>query len=187
MATHPKVLRLTSEPTVTYSTHIHNISVHAHNLQITKVLTATPWGNRRRYSWLPTIQSWYWLWSTPLPYGRFLHPGLALTNCKSCRTQHWELPQDAQDTHTYICMTKHSHFPYTSTYSSMPLISNRKHKIHHIPYTNIQHISTCQGLKHTILNNVRNIINIPTYPRIVITTDIQQACTIYTHLLSICI
>ena len=35
MATQPKVLGLTLDPKVTYSTHIHNISVHAHKpLQI---------------------------------------------------------------------------------------------------------------------------------------------------------
>ena len=30
MATHPKVLGITLDPKLTYSTHIHNISVHAH-------------------------------------------------------------------------------------------------------------------------------------------------------------
>ena len=30
-------------------------------------------------------------------------------------------------------MTKHSHSPYTSTYSSTPHNTNRKHNIHHIP------------------------------------------------------
>ena len=39
-------------------------------------------------------------------------------------------------TQTYnICMTKHSHSPYTSTYSPTPHNTNRKHNIHHIPYT----------------------------------------------------
>ena len=42
MATHPKVLGLTLDPKLTYSTHIHNISVQAHKpLQIIKALTAT--------------------------------------------------------------------------------------------------------------------------------------------------
>ena len=40
---------------------------------------------------------------------------------------------------------KHSHSPYTSTYSSTPHNTNRKHIIHHIPYTNTQHTSTLQG------------------------------------------
>ena len=45
MATHPKVMGLTLDPKLTYSTHIHNISVHAHTpLQILKALTATEWG-----------------------------------------------------------------------------------------------------------------------------------------------
>ena len=42
MATQPKVLGLTLDPKLTYSTHIHNISVHAHKpLQIIKAHTAT--------------------------------------------------------------------------------------------------------------------------------------------------
>ena len=45
MATHPKVLGLTLDPKLTYSTHIHNISVHAHRpLQI---ITATGCGKQK--------------------------------------------------------------------------------------------------------------------------------------------
>ena len=48
MATHPKVLGLTLDPKLTYNTHIHNISVHAHKpLQIIKALTATGWGKQK--------------------------------------------------------------------------------------------------------------------------------------------
>ena len=44
-ATHPKVLGLTLDPKLTYSTSIHKISVQAHNsLQMIKALTATGWG-----------------------------------------------------------------------------------------------------------------------------------------------
>ena len=58
MATHPKVLGLTLDPKLTYSTHIHNISVQAHTpLQMIKALTATGWVNRRRHSWLPIRHS----------------------------------------------------------------------------------------------------------------------------------
>ena len=54
-------------------------------------------------------------------------------------------------TQTYnICMTKHSHFPYTTTYSSTPHNTNRKHNIHHIHYTNTQHTSTLQGFRKTL-------------------------------------
>ena len=48
MATHPKVLGLTLDPKLTYSTHIHNISVHTHKpLQIIKALTATGRGEQK--------------------------------------------------------------------------------------------------------------------------------------------
>ena len=58
MATHPKVLCLTLDPNLTYSTHIHNISVQAHtSLQMIKAFTATGWVTRRRHSWLPIRQS----------------------------------------------------------------------------------------------------------------------------------
>ena len=77
-----------------------------------------------------------------------------------------------QDTN-YICMTKHSRSPYTSTYSSTPHNTNRKHNIHHIPYTNTQHTSTLQCLKNTIFNNSRYTTNIPTDPHTVTTTDIK--------------
>ena len=90
MATHPKVLGLTLDPKLTYSTRIHNISVQAHKpLQIIKALTATVWGKQKE-----TLMATYKavmrpaLWSMPLLYGRLLHPRPALTNCKSCRTQH---------------------------------------------------------------------------------------------------
>ena len=48
MATHPKVLGLTLDPKLTYSTHIHNISVQAHTpLQILKALTVTGWSKQK--------------------------------------------------------------------------------------------------------------------------------------------
>ena len=48
MATDPKVLGLTLDPKLTYSTHIHNISVQAHKpLQMIKALTATGWGKQK--------------------------------------------------------------------------------------------------------------------------------------------
>ena len=53
----------------------------------------------------------------------------------------------ASSTSINICMMKHSHFLYTSTYSSTPHNPNRKHNIHHIPYSDTQHTSTLQGKK----------------------------------------
>ena len=70
-------------------------------------------------------------------------------------------------------MAKHSHFPYTSTYNCTPHNTNRKHNIHHIPYTNTQLTSTLQGKKNTIFNNGRYTTNILTDPHTVTTTDIK--------------
>ena len=48
MATHPKVLGLTLDLKLTYSTHIHNISVQAHKpLQMINTLPATGWGKQK--------------------------------------------------------------------------------------------------------------------------------------------
>ena len=48
MATHQKVLGLTLDQKLTYSTHIHNILVHAHKpLHIIKSLTATGWDKQK--------------------------------------------------------------------------------------------------------------------------------------------
>ena len=48
MATHPKVLGLTLDSKLTYSTHIHNISVQAHKPpQMINALTATGWGKQK--------------------------------------------------------------------------------------------------------------------------------------------
>ena len=87
----------------------------------------------------------------PLAYGRLLHPRPALTNCKSYRMQHLELPHDAHKTQTYnIYMTKHSYFPYMSNYCSARYNTNRKHNIHHTPYTNIlQHSKAKKTLSLT--------------------------------------
>ena len=68
-------------------------------------------------------------------------------------------------------MTKHSHFPYTSTYSSTSHKTNRKHNIH---YTNTHHASTLRGKKNTIFKNGRYTTNIPTDPHTVTTTVIKS-------------
>ena len=47
MATYLKVMGLTLDPKLTYSTHIHNISVHAHTpLQMIKTLITTGWAKQ---------------------------------------------------------------------------------------------------------------------------------------------
>ena len=90
IATHPKVLGFTLDPKLTYSPHIHNISVQGHKpLHMIKTLTATGWGkqNEKLMATYTTVMIPA-LWSMRLPYGRLLHPRPALPNCKSCRMQH---------------------------------------------------------------------------------------------------
>ena len=108
-----------------------------------KALTATRWGKQKE-----TLMATYKGMRPALEYASSVWSPIASSTSinKLQVMQHWELPQDAHKTQAYnICMTKHSHSPYTSTYSSTPHNTNRKHNIHHIPYTNTQHTSTLQG------------------------------------------
>ena len=139
------VLGLTLGPKLTYSTHIHNISVQAHTpLQIIKALTATGWGKQKE-----TLMATYKEVMRPaLEYASSVWSPIASSTSinKLQVMQNAALRTATGCTQTYnICMTKHSHSPYTSTYSSMPHNTNRKHNIHHIPYTNTQPTSTLQG------------------------------------------
>ena len=133
MATHPKVLGLTLDPKLTYSTHIHNISVHAHKpLQIIKALTATGWGKQKETLMAPykTVMrpaleygSSIWL---PLPSSTSINKlqvmqNAALRTATGC----------TQDTNIQHLHDETLPFPYTSTYSFTPHNSNRKHNIYH--------------------------------------------------------
>ena len=147
MATHPTVLGLTLDPKLTYSIHIHNISVQALKpLQIIKALTATGWGKQKE-----TLMATYKTVMRPaLEYASSVwSPIASQTSINKLQVMQNAALRTAtgctQDTNINICMTKHSHSPYTSTYSSTPHNTNRKHNIHHIPYTNTQHTSTLQG------------------------------------------
>ena len=85
MSTHPTVMGLTLNRKLTYSTHIHTISVEAHKpLQILKSTHSNRWGKQNE-----TLMATYKVVMRPaLPYGRLLHPRAALTKCKSWRIQH---------------------------------------------------------------------------------------------------
>ena len=69
-------------------------------------------------------------------------------------------------------MTKHSHFPYTSTYSSTPHNRNRKHNIITSP-TQTYNIIQYSQAKNTIFSNGRYTTNNPTDHHTVTTTDIK--------------
>ena len=156
MATHPNVLRPKTHIQHTHSQHL-SISTHA---TTNDKSTVTGWGKQE------TLMATY-----KVPYGRLLHPRPALTNCKSCRMQHLELPQDAHKTQTYnICMTKHSYFPYTSTYSSTRHNTN-KYTTSITPLTQTYNILQHSKAKNTIFNNGRYTTNISTDPHTI--TDIK--------------
>ena len=115
MATHPKVLGLALDPKLTYSTHIHNISVQAHKpLQIIKALTATGWGKQKE-----TLMATYKAVMRPaLEYSSSIwSPIASLTSITKLQVmQNAALRTATGWTQAYnICMTKHSLSPYTST------------------------------------------------------------------------
>ena len=171
MATHPKVLGLTLDPKLTYSTHIHNISVQAHKpLQIIKALTATGWGKQKE-----TLMATYKAVMRPaLEYASSVWSPIA----SSTSINKLQVMQNAalrtatgctQDTN--ICMTKHSHSPYTSTYRLHA--SQYKQKTQHPSHPLHKHTTTLQGSKKHYFNNGRYTTNIPTDPHTVTTTDIK--------------
>ena len=120
--------------------------------------------------------------SMPLPYGRLLHPRPALTNCKSCRTQHWELPQDAHKTQTYsICMTKHSHFPYIA--STAPRLTIQTENTTSITYTT----QTNNILQHSKAQKTLFLTTAATQQTFPQTHTVTTTNIKYIHLLSLCI
>ena len=120
MATHPKVLGLTLDPKLTYSTHIHNISVQAHkHLQIIKPLTATGWGKQKE-TLLAT-------------YKAVIRPALEYAS-----SVWWPIASSTSINKLQVMQN-------AALRTATPHNTNRKHNIHHIPYTNTQHTSTLQG------------------------------------------
>ena len=173
MATHPKVLGLTLDQKLTYSTHIHNISVQTHkHLQIIKALTATGWGKQKE-----TLMATYKVVMRPaLEYASSVWSAIA----SSTSINKLQAMQNAalrtatgctQDTTYNICMTKNSHSPYTSTYSSTPHNTNRQHNIHYILYphtvtttdikTNMRHIHTSIVSRHLATIGNTKILRTP--------------------------
>ena len=78
-----------------------------------------------------------------------------------------------QETNIQICMTKHSHSPYTITYSSTPHNTNRNTTSITSPTQTHNILQHSKAKKNTIFNNSRYTTNIPTDPRTVTTTDIK--------------
>ena len=151
MATHPEVPDLTLDPKLTYSTHIHNISVQAHNpLQMITSPTATGWDKQKetlmatyKAVMIPALEYTYSIWS-PLASSTSINKlevmqNAALRTATGCT-------QDTNIQHLHdktLILPIHEHLQL----HALQYNTNRKHNIHHTPYTNIQHTSTLQGLK----------------------------------------
>ena len=149
MSTHPKVLGLTLDPKLTYSTHIHNISVQAHKpLQMIKALTATGWGRQKE-----TLMATYNAVMRPaLEYASFIWSPLAsTTSINKLQVMHnaalrtaTGCTQDTNIQHMHdetLILPIHEHLHYSSTRHN----TTNKYNVHHTPYTNIHHTSTLQG------------------------------------------
>ena len=147
MATHPKVLGLTLDPKLTYSTHIHNISVQAHKpLQIIKALTATGWGKQKetlmatyKAVMRPALEYASSVWS-PIASSTSINKLQVMQNA-ALRTA-TGCSQDTNIQHLHdrtLTLPIHEHLQlHASQYKQ-----KTQHPSH--PYTNTQHTSTLQG------------------------------------------
>ena len=86
MATHPKVLCLTLDPKLTYSTHIHTIAVYSHKPIQIKKITATAWGKLKetlmatyRTIMRPGLEYVSSIWS-PLAYSTSINKSQVMHN-----------------------------------------------------------------------------------------------------------
>ena len=172
MATHPKVLGLTLNPKLTYSTHIHNISVQAHNpLQMIKALTATGWGKQKE-----TLMATYELFVRPaMEYASSIWSPLA----SSTSINKLQVLQNAalrtatgctQDTNIqHMHDTSHTLAPTARRVTIQTKTQHPSHPFHkHTTYFNTPRLKKC-----TIFNNGRSTTNIPTDPHTITTTDIK--------------
>ena len=171
MATHPKILGLTLDPKLTYSTHIHNISVQAHKpLQIIKALTATGWGKQKetlmatyKAVMRPALEYASSVWS-PIASSTSINKLQVMQNA-ALRTA-TGCTQDTNIQHLHdetLTLPIHDHLQlHASQYKQ------KTHPLHkHTTYFNTPR------LKKTIFNNGRYTTNIPTDPHTVTTTDIK--------------
>ena len=173
MATHPKVLGLTLDPKLTYSTHIHNISVQAHKpLQIIKALTATGWGKQKetlmatyKAVMRPALEYASSVWS-PIASSTSINKLQVMQNA-ALRTA-TGCTQDTNIQHLHdetLTLPIHEHLLlHASQYKQKT--QHPSHPLHNI----LQH---SKAKKNTIFNNGHYTTNIPTDPHTVTTTDIK--------------
>ena len=133
MATQPTVLGLTLD-SVTYSTHIHNISVQAHrSLQMIKALTATGWGKQKETPMAtykavmrPALEYASSIWS-PLAFSTSINKLQVMQNVALRTATGCTQDTNIQQLHDH---TSHTRAPTAPQYK-------QKHNIHHTPYTSV--------------------------------------------------
>ena len=175
MATHPKVLGLTLDPKLTYSTHIHNISVQAHKpLQIKKALTATGWGKQKETLMAthkavmgPALEYVSSVWS-PIASSTSINKLQVMQNA-SLRTA-TGCTQDTNIQHLHdktLTLPIHEHLQlHASQYKQKTQHPSHPHHKHTTHFNNPR-------LKNTIFNNGRYTTNIPIDPHTVTATGIK--------------
>ena len=174
MATHPKVLGLTLDPKLTYSTHIHNISVQAHKpLQIIKALTTTGWGNQKetlmatyKAVMRPALEYASSVWS-PIASSTSINKLQVMQNA-ALRTTGCTQDTNIQHLHDKtLALPIHKHLQFHASQYKQKT-QHPSHPLHkRTTYFNTPR------LKNTIFNNGRYTTNIPTDPHSVTTRDIK--------------
>ena len=186
---HPRVLGLTFDPKLTYSTHIHNISVHAHKpLQIIKALTATGWGKQKE-TLMATYKAVMWpaleyvssIWS-PIASSTSINKlqvmqNAALGTATGC-AQDANI-QHLRDETLTLPIYEHLHL-HASQYNQKTHPSHPLHK--HTTYFNTPRLTTLLFL--TMATTQQTFPQTPTQS-LQVTTVIKQTCAIYIHLLSL--
>ena len=172
MATHPKGMGLTLGPKLTYSTHIHNISVQAHKpLQMIKTLTATVWSKQKE-----TLMANYKSVMRPAPeYASYIwSPLVSLTNINKLQVMQNAALRTAtgctQDTNIQHLHDEALILPiheYLHVHASQ--YKQKTHHPSHPLHKHTTYFNTPRFQNTTIFNNSRYTTNIPT----VTTTDIK--------------
>ena len=140
---------LTLDPRLTYSRHIHNISVQAHKpLQIIKTLTTTGWGKQKetlmatyKAVMRPALEYASSVWS-PIASSTSINKLQVMQNA-ALRTA-TGCTQDTNIQHLHdetLTLPIHEHLQLHASQNKQ----KTQHPSHHIPYTNTQHTSTSQG------------------------------------------
>ena len=155
MATHPKVMCLFLEPKLTYSTHIHNISLQAHKpLQMMKAPTPT-WWDKQKETLMATYNN-----------KAVMRPALEYSSSIWSSLASWTSIIKLQVMHIavlllyYLCSTgctqdtniQHLHYEtfIIPIHEHLQLHASQyiqKHNIHHVWIILQKHTSTLQGLK----------------------------------------